>query len=61
MISRLRTRLGRWQSKEAASAAQVALAWVLQAPGVTAPIVGATKTRQLTELIAAGGYQAYSG
>jgi aryl-alcohol dehydrogenase-like predicted oxidoreductase len=35
------------------TAAQVALAWVLQAPGVTAPIVGATKTRQLTELIAA--------
>jgi aryl-alcohol dehydrogenase (NADP+) len=33
--------------------AQVALAWVLQAPGVTAPIVGATKTQQLTELIAA--------
>src|ERR1700733_13811091 len=33
--------------------AQVALAWVLQAPGVTAPIVGATKTHQLTELIAA--------
>src|SRR5580704_9765732 len=35
------------------TAAQVALAWVLQAPGVTAPIVGATKTHQLTELIAA--------
>jgi aryl-alcohol dehydrogenase (NADP+) len=36
-----------------ATPAQVALAWVLQAPGVTAPIVGATKTQQLTELIAA--------
>jgi aryl-alcohol dehydrogenase-like predicted oxidoreductase len=35
------------------TSAQVALAWVLQAPGVTAPIVGATKTHQLTELIAA--------
>jgi aryl-alcohol dehydrogenase (NADP+) len=35
------------------TAAQVALAWVLQAPGVTAPIVGATKANQLTELIAA--------
>jgi len=35
------------------TAAQVALAWVLQAPGVTAPIVGVTKARQLTELIAA--------
>jgi aryl-alcohol dehydrogenase-like predicted oxidoreductase len=35
------------------SAAQVALAWVLQAPGVTAPIVGATKVDQLKDLIAA--------
>jgi 1-deoxyxylulose-5-phosphate synthase len=33
--------------------AQVACAWVLQAPGVTAPIIGATKTRHLTELISA--------
>ena len=33
--------------------AQVALAWVLQAPGVTAPIVGVTKLQQLNELIAA--------
>jgi aryl-alcohol dehydrogenase (NADP+) len=32
---------------------QVALAWVLQAPGITSPIVGATKTGQLSELIAA--------
>ena len=35
-----------------ASAAQVACAWVLQAPGVTAPIIGATKTQHLKELIA---------
>jgi 1-deoxyxylulose-5-phosphate synthase len=35
------------------SAAQVACAWVLQAPGVTAPIIGATKPQQLEELIAA--------
>jgi aryl-alcohol dehydrogenase (NADP+) len=35
------------------SAAQVACAWVLQAPGITAPIIGATKTAQLKELIAA--------
>jgi aryl-alcohol dehydrogenase (NADP+) len=34
------------------SPAQVACAWVLQAPGVTAPIIGATKTRHLEELIA---------
>ena len=35
------------------SAAQVACAWVLQAPGVTAPIIGATKPGHLKELIAA--------
>jgi 1-deoxyxylulose-5-phosphate synthase len=28
---------------------QVALAWILQAPGVTAPIIGATKLNHLTE------------
>ena len=33
--------------------AQVALAWVLQQPGVTAPIVGASKLEQLDEDIAA--------
>jgi len=35
------------------SAAQVACAWVLQAPGVTSPIVGATKVQHLKDLIAA--------
>jgi aryl-alcohol dehydrogenase-like predicted oxidoreductase len=34
------------------SAAQVACAWVLQAPGVAAPIIGATKTQHLKDLIA---------
>jgi aryl-alcohol dehydrogenase-like predicted oxidoreductase len=34
------------------SAAQMACAWVLQAPGVTAPIIGATKTQHLKDLIA---------
>jgi aryl-alcohol dehydrogenase-like predicted oxidoreductase len=33
--------------------AQVACAWVLQAPGITAPIIGVTKVNQLKELIAA--------
>lgn len=36
-----------------AKPAQIACAWVLQAPGVTAPIVGATKTEHLRELIGA--------
>jgi aryl-alcohol dehydrogenase (NADP+) len=35
------------------SAAQVALAWLLRQPGVTAPIVGASKPEQLEEAIAA--------
>ncbi len=33
--------------------AQVALAWLLAKPGVTAPIVGATKIEQLNDAIAA--------
>jgi aryl-alcohol dehydrogenase (NADP+) len=33
--------------------AQVALAWVLAQPGVTAPIVGATKIEQLDQAVAA--------
>jgi 1-deoxyxylulose-5-phosphate synthase len=32
---------------------QVACAWILQAPGVTAPIIGATKLNHLTEAIKA--------
>ncbi len=35
------------------TAAQVACAWVLQSPGITAPIIGATKTTHLKDLIAA--------
>ncbi len=39
--------------RRAVTPAQVACAWVLQAPGVTSPIIGATKPRHLKELIAA--------
>jgi 1-deoxyxylulose-5-phosphate synthase len=35
------------------SAAQIALAWVLNKPGVTAPIIGASKLEQLDQSIAA--------
>ncbi len=35
------------------SNAQVALAWVLQQPGITAPIVGASKTSHLDDAVAA--------
>jgi aryl-alcohol dehydrogenase (NADP+) len=33
--------------------AQVALAWLLRKPGVTAPIVGATKPNHLSDALAA--------
>jgi 1-deoxyxylulose-5-phosphate synthase len=35
------------------SPAQVALAWLLHKPGVTAPIVGATKLEHLEDALAA--------
>jgi aryl-alcohol dehydrogenase-like predicted oxidoreductase len=35
------------------SRAQVALAWVLAKPGVTAPIIGASKPHHLTDAVAA--------
>ncbi len=35
------------------SNAQIALAWILQQPGITAPIVGASKPYQLDEAVAA--------
>jgi 1-deoxyxylulose-5-phosphate synthase len=39
--------------KRGVGAAQVALAWILHKPGVTAPIVGASKIEQLDQSIAA--------
>jgi aryl-alcohol dehydrogenase-like predicted oxidoreductase len=36
-----------------ATPAQVALAWLMTRPGVVAPIVSATSTEQLTELLGA--------
>ena len=39
--------------KRGVSAAQVALAWVLQAPGITSPIIGTTKAGQLKDLTGA--------
>ena len=40
-------------SARGVSPAQIALAWVLRQPGVTAPIVGASKMPQLEEAVAA--------
>ena len=40
-------------SSRGVSNSQVALAWVLQAPGIDAPIIGSTKLPHLNEAIAA--------
>jgi aryl-alcohol dehydrogenase-like predicted oxidoreductase len=46
-------RLAEVAGRVGAPSAQVALAWLLQKPGVTAPIVGATKLEQLEDALAA--------
>jgi len=46
-------RLGEIAEKRGVPRAQVALAWLLAKPGVTAPIVGATKPHHLTDAVAA--------
>lgn len=46
-------RLGKIAEKRGVAMAQVALAWLLAKPGVTAPIVGATKALHLTDAVAA--------
>ena len=40
-------------ARRGVSTAQVALAWLLQRPGVTAPIVGATKLAHLEDALGA--------
>ncbi|MGD0143500.1 MAG: aldo/keto reductase [Rhizomicrobium sp.] len=46
-------RVGEIAHKRGVSNAQVALAWLLHRPGVTAPIVGASKPHHLSDAIAA--------
>ena len=46
-------RLGEVAADAAASPARMALAWLLHKPGVTAPIVGATKLEHLEDALAA--------
>jgi aryl-alcohol dehydrogenase (NADP+) len=46
-------RVGEVARQRGVSSAQVALAWLLQKPGVTAPIIGASKTHHLDEALAA--------
>jgi 1-deoxyxylulose-5-phosphate synthase len=45
--------VGKVASARGVPRAQVALAWVIQKKGVTAPIVGASKVEQLTDAVAA--------
>lgn len=46
-------RVGELAAARGVSSAQIALAWLLGKPGVTAPIVGASKPHQLEEAVAA--------
>jgi 1-deoxyxylulose-5-phosphate synthase len=46
-------RVGEVADERGAPSAQVALAWLLHKPGVTAPIVGATKVEHLDDALAA--------
>ncbi len=46
-------RLGELAAARALPRAQVALAWLLQKPGVTSPIIGATKPEHLNDAISA--------
>ena len=46
-------RVGELAAARGVSAAQIALAWVLHQPGVTAPIIGATQVSHVDEAIAA--------
>jgi aryl-alcohol dehydrogenase (NADP+) len=48
-------RVGEVAQKRGVSHAQVALAWLLQQPGVTAPIIGASKPHHLDDALAALG------
>ncbi|HCV95440.1 MAG TPA: alcohol dehydrogenase [Stenotrophomonas sp.] len=50
---RVLTALDDMAGKHGASASQVALAWLIARPGITAPIVSATSVAQLKEVLAA--------
>jgi aryl-alcohol dehydrogenase-like predicted oxidoreductase len=50
---RVVNRLGEIAEKRGVPRAQVALAWLMAKPGVTAPIVGATKPHHLEDAVAA--------
>jgi aryl-alcohol dehydrogenase (NADP+) len=49
----IRDRVDAMATEKGVSAAQIALAWLLHQPGLTAPIVGASKMKHLDDAIAA--------
>ena len=49
----IRDRVDRLANEKGVSSAQIALAWLLHQPVVTAPIVGASKMKHLDDAIAA--------
>ncbi|HJW42404.1 MAG TPA: aldo/keto reductase [Rhizomicrobium sp.] len=49
----IRDRVDAMAAEKGVSAAQIALAWLLHQPGLTAPIVGASKMKHLDDAIAA--------
>jgi aryl-alcohol dehydrogenase-like predicted oxidoreductase len=51
--ARVIERLEEVAAQQGVAPAQVALAWLLQKPGVVAPIVGASKAQHLTDALAA--------
>ena len=50
-------RVGEVAAERDVSAAQVALAWLLHKPAVTAPIVGATKLKHLEDALSAASFE----
>ena len=50
---RIVDRLGEVSGQRGVARAQVALAWLLSQPGITAPLVGASKPHHLHDAIAA--------
>jgi aryl-alcohol dehydrogenase-like predicted oxidoreductase len=46
-------RVGEVAAKYGRSSAQIALAWLLDKPGVAAPVIGVSRLEQLDQLIAA--------
>ena len=45
--------IGKFAAQKKVTPAQVALAWLLSKPGVTAPIVGATRLGHISDALAA--------